>query len=126
MQKLTLLALTFAFLSQTQAGSPEAIECMIRKNEGNCLKHIPNPQCKAIISECMREHPYDVIAAVQCSNDGGCHREDLKPEKMTDVYEEMICVIKCMGKAFSSVDQVMEELKYIFTGHDDDLTGLGE
>ena len=110
-------AVLAALLCAARAASPEAIECMVQEDQGNCLQYITGANrdfCVPVIAECMRESPYDVIKAVNCCEEQGCYRDELKPESLAEMTLEMVCMANCMKYALPNPSDIWKELQYIF------------
>ena len=115
---LTPIILTISLLSNLKtvtAYGEESINCMINKDEGNCLSYLTAyDECYEVVANCMRKHTFDVVKSVRCCEEQDCGRDKNKPSSLVDQMKESSCIFKCMLKNLPSIADIYQEFMVIF------------
>ena len=121
LKSLTPLILTISLLLLSNlktfvtAYGEESINCMINKDEGNCLSYLTAyDECYDIVANCMRKHTFDVVKSVRCCEEQDCGRDKNKPSSLVDQMKESSCIFKCMLKNLPSIADIYQEFMVIF------------
>merc|ERR1712066_293029 len=90
---IKLLSSIFLIISSVIAYGEESINCMINKDEGDCLSYLQaHDECYDVVANCMRQHVFDVVASVKCCEEQDCGRDKNKPKSLTEQIAESSCI----------------------------------
>ena len=127
-KKLPLPLLLLATdLHQINALNQKSINCVIEKDQGNCLRFLKSyDQCHEIVSNCIRTHISSPLNGVKCCEEHGCGRDINRPDKFVDRISEGLCISKCMLGAYLGFSEVLHVLGVSFAANSQEFSSSGE